>query len=70
MTLHPQSAFQADPAFRHPDPAVYEMVVHNSTTKAWRRQRLLRAARPFIMWSPGLLDWFAADLGERVGCLP
>lgn len=37
MTPHPKSAFQADPSWSHPDPAVYEMFVHNYTTKAWRR---------------------------------
>jgi hypothetical protein len=70
MTLHPQRAFQVDPSWNHPDPAVYEAFVLNYTNKAWRRQRLLRAACTFIIWYPRLLDWFSADLRERVGCLP
>ncbi len=70
MTLYPQRAFQADPSWRHPDEAVYEEFVLNYTTKAYRRQRLLRASRTFVIWYPRLQDWFAADLRERVGCLP
>jgi len=49
---------------------VYQEFVLNYTTKAYRRQRLLRASRTFVIWYPRLLDWFAADLRERVGCLP
>ena len=70
MTLHPRRAFQVDPSWCHPDPTVYEEFVLNYTNKAYRRQRLLRASRTFVIWYPRLQDWFAADLRERVGCLP
>jgi integrase len=70
MTLSPRRAFQIDPSWNHPDEAVYQAFVLNYTNKAYRRQRLLSASRTFIIWYPCLLDWFAADLRERVGCLP
>jgi hypothetical protein len=54
----------------HPDPEVHEEFVLSYTTNAYRRQRLLSAYRTFVIWYPRLQDWFAADLRERVGCLP
>jgi hypothetical protein len=70
MTLHPLHHWHIDPSWQHPDPGVYEEFVQSYTDKQFRHWALLRYHRKFVAKSPNLLDWFAADLSERVGRLP
>ncbi len=70
MTLHPLHHWHSDPSWQHPNPGVYEEFVQSYTDKRFRHWALLRYHRKFVAQYPNLLDWFAADLSERVGRLP
>jgi len=69
MTRPGLSGKQHAPTFQHTNAEEYTAFVREYTSHSNYRAELLRFRKNFVQQYPHWLDWFAAPLPERIGCL-